>query len=142
MKCSEITVRVRYQETDKMGIVYYSNYFVYFEMGRIEFLRDLGISYAQLERENVFLAVVDAHCRYRSPAEFDDLLVVNTHLSKLKHTRIEFFYEIRRVGEEKLIVEGSTMLACLDGARRPRVIPNKVKEIIDSYIALPVTDAI
>ncbi len=103
-------------------------------------MRQLGISYAQLERECVFLAVVEAHCRYRSPAEFDDLLVVNTCISKLKHTRIEFCYEIRRVGEEKLIAEGSTMLACLDGARKPMVIPNKVKEIIDSFNTLPVTD--
>ncbi|MEZ6156502.1 MAG: thioesterase family protein [Candidatus Scalinduaceae bacterium] len=132
MKSGEITIRVRYQETDQMGIVYYSNYFVYFEMGRIEFLRNLGISYAQLEKENVFLAVVDAHCRYRSPAKFDDLLVVNTCVSKLKYTRVEFCYEIRRVDEKKLIAEGSTMLACLDGSKKPMVIPDKIKKAIDS----------
>ncbi|GJQ58716.1 MAG: acyl-CoA thioesterase [Candidatus Scalindua sp. AMX11] len=133
MKSCEITVRVRYQETDQMGIVYYSNYFVYFEMGRIEFLRNLGISYAELEDEKVFLAVVDAQCRYRSPAKFDDLLVVNTCITQLKYTRIEFCYEIRRVDEEKLIAEGSTMLACLDGERKPMVIPDKVKKAIDSH---------
>lgn len=133
MKSDEITIRVRYQETDQMGIVYYSNYFVYFEMGRIEFLRNLGVSYAQIEKENVFLAVVDAHCRYRSPARFDDLLVVNTCISKLKYTRVEFSYEIRRMNEERLIAEGSTMLACLDGSRKPMVIPDKIKKAIDSH---------
>ncbi len=101
MKCNEIDVRVRYQETDQMGIVYYSNYFVYFEMGRIEFLRNHGISYAEIEKENIFLAVAEAHCKYRAPAMFDDLLVIKTCLSKMKHARIEFCYEIRRNNEEK-----------------------------------------
>ncbi len=126
----EITVRVRYQETDQMGFVYYSNYFVYFEMGRIEFLRNLGFSYSELEKENIFLAVVDAHCKYRAPARFDDLLVIKTWLSKMKYARVEFCYEIRREGEEKLIAEGSTVLACLDENRRPRAIPDKIKKAV------------
>ncbi len=92
MKHTEITIRVRYQETDQMGFVYYSNYFVYFEMGRIEFLRNLGFSYSELEKENIFLAVVDAHCKYRAQARFYYLLVIKTCLSKMKYTRIEFCY--------------------------------------------------
>jgi acyl-CoA thioester hydrolase len=130
MKCNEINVRVRYQETDQMGIVYYSNYFVYFEMGRIEFLRSLGISYAELEKENIFLAVADAHCKYRSPAVFDDLLVIKTCLSIMKLARIEFSYEIRRVNEEKLIAEGSTLLACLGVNKKPRAIPEKIRNAL------------
>ncbi len=126
----EITVRVRYQETDQMGFVYYSNYFVYFEMGRIEFLRNLGFSYSELEKENIFLAVIDAHCKYKAPARFDDLLVIKTWLSKMKYARVEFCYEIRREGEEKLIAEGSTVLACLDENRRPRIIPDKIKKAV------------
>ncbi len=126
----EITVRVRYQETDQMGFVYYSNYFVYFEMGRIEFLRNLGFSYSELEKENIFLAVIDAHCKYKAPARFDDLLVIKTWLSKMKYARVEFCYEIRREGEEKLIAEGSTVLACLDENRRPRTIPDKIKKAV------------
>ena len=133
----EITVRVRYQETDQMGFVYYSNYFVYFEMGRIEFLRNLGFSYSELEKENIFLAVVDAHCKYRAPARFDDLLVIKTWLSKMKYARVEFCYEIRREGEEKLIAEGSTVLACLDKNRRPRTIPDKIKNTVTSKNLLP-----
>jgi len=130
MKCSEINVRVRYQETDQMGIVYYSNYFVYFEMGRIEFLRDMGISYAEIEKENVFLAVTDAHCKYKSPAMFDDLLVVKTCLSKMKLARIEFSYEIRRVNEDTLIAEGSTLLACLGINKKPMAIPEKIRNVL------------
>jgi acyl-CoA thioester hydrolase len=130
MKCNEINVRVRYQETDQMGIVYYSNYFVYFEMGRIEFLRSLGISYAELEKENIFLAVADAHCKYRSPALFDDLLVIKTCLSMMKLARIEFSYEIRRVNEEKLIAEGSTLLACLGVNKKPIAIPEKIRDAL------------
>jgi acyl-CoA thioester hydrolase len=128
MKCSEINVRVRYQETDQMGIVYYSNYFVYFEMGRIEFLRDMGISYAEIEKENIFLAVVEAHCKYKAPARFDDLLVIKTCLSKIKLARIEFCYEIRRVNEEKLIAEGSTLLACLGINKKPMAIPENIRD--------------
>ena len=134
----EITVRVRYQETDQMGFVYYSNYFVYFEMGRIEYLRNLGFSYSELEKENIFLAVIEAHCKYRAPARFDDLLVIKTWLSKMKYARVEFCYEIRREGEEKLIAEGSTVLACLDENRRPRIIPDKIKNTITSNNLLPV----
>ncbi len=134
----EITVRVRYQETDQMGFVYYSNYFVYFEMGRIEFLRNLGFSYSELEKENIFLAVIDAHCKYKAPARFDDLLIIKTWLSKVKYARVEFCYEIRRRDEEKLIAEGSTVLACLDENRRPRIIPDKIKNTITSNNLLPV----
>ncbi len=130
MKCSEINVRVRYQETDQMGIVYYSNYFVYFEMGRIEFLRSFGISYAEIEKENVFLAVAEAHCKYRAPAMFDDLLVIKTCLSKMKLARIEFRYEIRRVNEENLIAEGSTLLACLGINKKPMAIPEKIRDAL------------
>ncbi len=129
MKHAEITVRVRYQETDQMGFVYYSNYFVYFEMGRIEFLRNLGFSYSELEKENIFLAVVEARCKYRSPARFDDLLIIKTWLSKMKNASVEFCYEIRRRDEDNLIAEGSTILACLDKNRRPRTIPDKIRAV-------------
>ena len=113
-----------------MGIVYYSNYFVYFEMGRIEFLRSLGISYAEIEKENVFLAVAEAHCKYKAPAMFDDLLVIKTCLSKMKLARIEFCYEIRRVNDETLIAEGSTLLACLGVNKRPMAIPDKIRNAL------------
>ncbi len=142
MKHIELTVRVRYQETDQMGFVYYSNYFVYFEMGRIEFLRKLGFLYSELEKENIFLAVIDAHCKYKSPARFDDLLTIKTWLSKLKPARIEFHYEIIRKEDEKLIAEGSTTLACLGENRRPRGIPDEIRNTITSKNLLPVSDQV
>ncbi len=113
-----------------MGVVYYSNYFVYFEMGRIEFLRNQGISYVDVEKENIFLAVVDAHCKYKAPAMFDDLLVVKTCLSRLKLARIEFCYEIRRVNEENLLAEGSTLLACLGKNKKPIAIPEEIRNAL------------
>lgn len=131
-KHSEITVRVRYQETDQMGIVYYSNYFVYFEMGRIGLLRDLGISYAELEKEGILLAVAEARCKYRSPAMFDDELVVKTFLSRMRFASVEFTYEISRKGEGTLIAEGSTKLACLDANKKPRAIPGEIKDAVTS----------
>ncbi len=99
-------------------------------MGRIEFLRDMGISYAEIEKKNIFLAVAEAHCKYKSPAVFDDLLVVKTCLSKIKLARIEFCYEIRRVNEEKLIAEGSTLLACLGINKKPRAIPENIRNAL------------
>jgi acyl-CoA thioester hydrolase len=137
MKHTEMTVRVRYQETDQMGVVYYSNYFVYFEMGRIDFLRNLGISYSELEKENIFLAVVEAHCKYKSPAMFDDLLIVKTWLSKMKYASVVFSYEIFRKDEEDLIVKGHTTLACLDVNKKPRAIPDEVRDAITSKDLLP-----
>ena len=113
-----------------MGIVYYSNYFVYFEMGRIEFLRDMGISYAEIEKENIFLAVAETHCKYRAPAMFDDLLVIKTCLSMMKLARIEFCYEIKRINEETLIAEGSTLLACLGVNKKPMAIPEKIRNAL------------
>ncbi len=113
-----------------MGIVYYSNYFVYFEMGRIEFLRDNGVPYAEIEKENIFLAVADAHCKYKSPAMFDDLLVIKTCLSMMKLARMEFTYEIRRANEETLIAEGSTLLACLGINKKPMAIPDKIRDAL------------
>ena len=99
-------------------------------MGRIEFLRSVGISYAEIEKENVFLAVADAHCKYRSPAVFDDLLVIKTCISMMKLARVEFSYEIRRVNEEALIAEGSTLLACLGANKKPMAIPEKIRDAL------------
>lgn len=140
MKHTEITVRVRYQETDQMGFVYYSNYFVYFEMGRIEFLRKIGLQYSELEKDNIFLAVVNAHCKYISPAGFDDMITIRTWLSEMRHATLKFRYEIKRTGEEKLIAEGSTVLACLGKNRKPRVIPDEIKNAITLNNFLPASN--
>lgn len=109
-----------------MGVVYYSNYFVYFEIGRVEMLRSLGLPYAELEKEKIFLAVYEAYCKYRAPAKYDDLLVIRTWVSKFKHAKLEISYEIWRNNETQLVVEGRTVLVCLDVDGKPILIPQKL----------------
>ena len=130
MKVHEIKTRVRYQETDQMGIVYYANFFVYFEMGRTEYLRSLGLPYSEMEKEHIYFPVAEAHCRFRSPAHYDDVLIIQTCVSELKHATIEFSYKVIRESDKNLIAEGSTKLACLNAKRRPTPMPEKLRELL------------
>ena len=107
----KLEIRVRYPEVDAMGYLHHSRFLQYFEMGRIELLRSLGHSYADLERAGVFFVVVKAECRYKSPARFDDGLVLTTRLVRQTHVRIDHTYEVRR--GETLIAEGATTIACV-----------------------------
>jgi len=132
MESHKVEVRVRYEETDQMGVVYYANYFVYFEIGRTEFLRSMGLPYGELEKANVFLAVFDAYCKYKAPARYDDLLVIKTWVSRLKHARVEMSYEIWRENETQLVVEGHTTLACLNEKGRPQLIPDNLLKLLKS----------
>jgi acyl-CoA thioester hydrolase len=115
MPVSTHKVRVRYAETDQMGIVYYANYLVWFELGRVELLRSLGLAYSQLEKEHeCILPVVEATCRYRSPARYDDEILIETRPALLRGSVIKFAYQIWRKashnGEErKLLAEGETV---------------------------------
>jgi acyl-CoA thioester hydrolase len=99
-------IRVRYQETDQMGVVYNANYFVWFEVGRTSLCRSLGVSYREMESQGVALPVVEARCRYRKPAVYDDLVIVETIITNLTPVRIQFSYRILR--DEELLVEGET----------------------------------
>jgi acyl-CoA thioester hydrolase len=108
----EIELRVRYQETDAMGLLHHANYFTYFEMGRTELLRANGRSYRDMEAEGLFLVVVRLNCRYLRPARYDDLLVLKTTTTRVTAAKIEHEYELRR-GAEVLAEAGST-LACID----------------------------
>lgn len=101
-------VRVRYGETDKMGIVYYSNYFDWFEIGRTEFFRSLGMSYRRLEEKNLMLPVIDAQCKYFSSALYDDIVIIRTRLEFVKGSRIKFLYDIIRKEDNKLLAQGYT----------------------------------
>ncbi|MGR3318606.1 MAG: acyl-CoA thioesterase [Candidatus Anammoxibacter sp.] len=130
MTLHKTQVRVRYQETDQMGVVYYANYFVYFEIGRTDLLRNIGMPYSELEKEEFFLAVFEAYCKYKAPARYDDLLIVRTWISKVKYARIEIGYEIWRDNEKQLVVEGNTTLACLDKEGKPRLIPDKLMKLL------------
>ena len=97
---NETRIRVRYAETDQMGVVYHANHFIWFEVGRVELLRQFGFSYKDMEREDdCFIAVVDARCRYKAPVHYDDEVVVRTYLKHVREKMIHFGYELRTSGD-------------------------------------------
>src|SRR5215467_7007367 len=121
---SKSRFRVRYAETDQMGMVYYANYLVWLELGRSDFCRECGFSYRDLEREEqAFLTVAEANCRYLAPARYDDEILVETELARLKSRIVEFIYRIRSRG--KLLAEGRTLHVVIGGDGRPRSMPNR-----------------
>jgi acyl-CoA thioester hydrolase len=122
-------VRVRYAETDQMGIVYYANYLVWFEIGRVELLRSLGKAYSDLEKEHsLILPVVDAHCRYRNPARYDDEILIETRPTLLRGSVLKFGYRILRkafAGEEHtLLAEGETVHVVCDSQLNRQPLPD------------------
>jgi acyl-CoA thioester hydrolase len=116
--------RARYPEADPMGFIHHSRFLQYFEMGRIELLRQLGHSYAELERAGVFFAVTRVEVKYRSPGRFDDQLTLTTSLMRQGPVRLDHRYELRR--SETLLAEGETTIACLDRAGQVRAIPDEM----------------
>jgi acyl-CoA thioester hydrolase len=124
-------VRVRYAETDQMGIVYYANYLVWFELGRVEVLRSLGLAYSQLEKEHeCILPVVSASCRYRSPAHYDDEILIETRPAMLRGSVLKFAYEIYRKPDHKekqreLLAEGETVHVVCDDQLQRKPLPEK-----------------
>ena len=122
-------VRVRYAETDQMGIVYYANYLVWFEIGRVELLRSLGLAYSQLEIDHqCILPVVEARCRYRSPARYDDQILIETRPALLRNSVIKFAYQIYRKPnqnekERKLRAEGETVHVVCDDQLNKKPLP-------------------
>jgi acyl-CoA thioester hydrolase len=121
-------MRVRFCETDLMGIVHHAQYLTYFEAGRVEWLRRRGITYASWTAQDIHLPVVDATLKYRAPARFDDVLVVETRLSDLRWASVRFVYAIRR--EQEIVAEGETRLACVSGAHVLRRIPPDVLAVL------------
>lgn len=123
MKQVEAFLRVRYKDTDQMGLVYYANYFVWFEVGRAEFLRSLGMSYKNLEQSEIFLPVIEAYCEYKFPARYDDELRVVVALKMLQEVRLGFQYDIFKVGEKEiLLASGETVHAFVNQKGRPLVV--------------------
>jgi acyl-CoA thioester hydrolase len=116
-----ITIRVRYPEVDAMGFLHHSRYLQYFEIGRVELLRSLGYSYADLERQGVLFAVVKVECRYKSPARYDEELTLITRVVKQTHVRIDHAYELKR--GDSLLAEAGTTIACIDREGNLQQIP-------------------
>ena len=123
---NETRIRVRYAETDQMGVVYHANHFIWFEVGRVEFLRQLGFSYKDMEQQDdCFIAVVDARCRYKAPALYDDEVIVRTRLKNIRESVIHFGYELVRVSDGALLAEGETTHIVADSQMRKTVLPEK-----------------
>lgn len=125
------TFRVRYAETDQMGVVYYANYFVWFEVGRTEFCRQRGFAYRDMEKDDgLCIIVAEARCRYHAPARYDDEIDVHTRLSALRRRVITFQYEIRRKSDDELLAEGETVHVITDLSGRPRALPDKYRALL------------
>jgi len=122
-------LRVRYAETDKMGIVYYSNYLVWFEIGRTDWLRQTGWTYREMEADGLQLPVIEAHCEYRQGARYDDDIEIRTTAKKLSPVRVQFDYEAIRSADGARLATGHTVHAAVDREGRPVRMPDRVKEL-------------
>ena len=125
----ETEIRVRYAETDQMGIVHNSNYLVWFEVGRSEFCRARGFSYKEMEdKDNALMVVAESYCRYKSPAYYEDLLTVRTRVEEIRSRSLRFIYEIYRAFDETLLAEGETLHLVTDENKKVRSLPASYKE--------------
>jgi len=135
---ADTTLRVRYAETDQMGIAYHSNYFVWFEIGRVELCRQLGLEYKKMEVEDdSFLVVAKAFCRYKRPARFDDLLTVRTRVANWQRRTIRFAYEVFNQASGELIAAGETLHVICDRLGRAKSLPLKYRSY---FSAVPCTE--
>jgi acyl-CoA thioester hydrolase len=134
---STIDFRVRYSETDQMGVVYHAEYLVWCEVGRTEFIRNLGLPYARLEQRGTMLAVADASLRFLAPARYDDMIRVETTLADVRSRAITFDYVIRNAATDLRLVTARTMLVAIDRAGRPTPIPSDVRELLARAVTPP-----
>ncbi len=136
MFTTETQVRVRYAETDQMGVVYHSNYFPYFESARAESIRQLGFTYADMEKMGVIMPVVDVHCRYLRPAKYDDLLTIKTMLNELPlHHKIEFHHEVFNE-ENELLAIGKIILYFMEAkTMKKTTMPGQLLAKLQSYFS-------
>jgi acyl-CoA thioester hydrolase len=120
----EIAIRVRYAETDRMGLLHHANYIVYFEQGRTELLRKRGLTYRDMEDAGQLLVIIDLDCKFKRPAYYDDLLTLRTTVEKVTHVKIVHKHEVFRDG--LLLAEGHSTLACVDREGRPQALPSSI----------------
>ena len=135
---NETRIRVRYAETDQMGVVYHANHFIWFEVGRVELLRQFGFSYKEMElKDDCFIAVVDARCRYKAPVHYDDEVVVRTYLKHVREKIIHFGYELRSANSGRLLAEGETTHIVADSKMKPRAMPEKYLRVFKAAVDAP-----
>jgi acyl-CoA thioester hydrolase len=141
-----VSIRVRYAETDQMGVVYYANFFVWFEIGRVELMRSLGFDYREIEEHaQCFLPVVEANCRYRSPARYDDLLTLETRVLNQRPSMIRFGYRLLRPtteGEPVLLAEGETVHVVVDRAMQKIALPERFATALRGMIGVRQQEAV
>jgi acyl-CoA thioester hydrolase len=126
----ETTVRVRYAETDQLGIVYHANYFVWFEVGRVELMRYLGVNYKEMETaDNCHIVVADAHCRYHHPARYDQELRIRTRIAEVQRRTIRFAYEVLEKESGRLLTTGETICVVCGRDGRPKSLPEKYRRV-------------
>lgn len=130
MKKTEVKYRVPYADTDKMGVVYYANYLVYFEITRNEILREAGMPYSELEKSGFMLPVIEVVCQYKAPAQYDDLLTFTGWVNEVKGPRIKIFCEVHKDG--KLLVSGYTVHACVNLNGRPVRPPESILSLSET----------
>lgn len=124
------TVRVRYPEADPMGVVHHTHVFVWFEIGRTELLREAGCSYAQMEKDGLRMPVVEAGCRYHSPARYDDLVIVETRLEQITRATVQFGYRATLASDGRLLATGMTRHAATGAGGRPCRLPERVVALL------------
>lgn len=135
-KNHEVQLRVRYAETDQMGVVYHSNFFIWMEIGRVELMRSLGFDYKQMELEDdCHLPVVDARCRYKSPAYYDEEILIATELRNVRGSLIHFGYEILRQSDRTVLAEGETTHLVVTSKMEKRALPERYRTAFTALIA-------
>jgi len=127
---SATRLRVRYTEVDRMGVAHHRSHFVWFEIGRTEYMRDAGIPYSGVEDGGMYLPVIEAACSYHAPARYDDFLIVRTTLRDMTAARATFAYRIEREPDGRLLAAGTTTHAAVDGRGRPRRFPDDLRRIL------------
>ena len=136
----QVQLRVRYAETDKMGVVYHSNFFIWMEIGRVELMRSLGFDYKQMELEDdCHLPVVDARCRYKSPAYYDEEIVVRTELRNLRGSLINFAYNILRQSDGEVLAEGETTHIVVNARMEKRQLPERYRSAFEALAERPLS---
>ena len=127
----ETEIRVRYAETDQMGIVHHANYLIWFEAGRSELCRAKGFSYKQMEdEEEALMVVAESYCRYKSPAHYEDVLTIRTKIGEIRSRSLRFFYEVHRASDDTLIAEGETHHLVTDRDKKVRKLPEIFKNLL------------
>jgi acyl-CoA thioester hydrolase len=132
----DATVRVRYAETDQMGVVYHANYLIWFEVGRVELMRALGFEYKRMENEDdCRIVVADAHCRYHHSAMYDEVLRIRTRIAESRNRVVKFSYEVIRDADGKVLANGETTHVICGRNGRPKMLPKKYEVVFDAIAA-------